>query len=238
MRCREAEHPAPQERQASAAGADDEIMSNGAGVYPQPREGVTGTDRDDDLLSLDEAAVPRRLLMAGLARCLRDAVLVGNPAPAVARMWERMKNPEPGDLVIETSTFFRKDTDDKIKAMGILVAHRTEWWQTDEEWAAEIEKERAAYEEFLLGPYSQPGDLPFDPSHHERLTDHAWYVQYGPRAADICRWVNCDFMMIPADPSEFRIRVGTRDGNGVMLTRDDLVGGLADAGFVLRLPQG
>jgi hypothetical protein len=202
--------------------------------YLQPREGITGIDRDDDLLSLEDAAVPRRMLMAGMARCLRDAVLVGNPAPAVARMWERMKTPVPGDLVIETSTFYRRDEDDRVKAMGILIAHRVEWGETDEEWAAHVEQERVAYEDFLRGPYSQPGDGPFDPSQCERLTDHAWYIQYGPQPGDVCRWENCDFMMIPADPAAFRVQVGTRDGNGVTLTRDDLIGGLADSGFTLR----
>jgi hypothetical protein len=202
--------------------------------YPQPREGIAGADRDDDLLSLDEAAIPRRMLMAGMARCLRDAVLVGNPAPAVARMWERMKHPVPGDLVIETSTFYRRNEDDRLKAMGVLLAHRVEWADTDEEWAARIEAERAGYEDFLRGPYSQPGDGPFDPLRCERLTDRAWYVQYGSQAVDICRWVNCDFMMIPADPAVFRVQVGTRDGNGVTFTRDDLIGGLADSGFTLR----
>jgi hypothetical protein len=204
--------------------------------YPQPREGITGTARDDDLLSLEEEAIPRRLLMGGMARCLRDAALVGNQAPVVARMWERMKSPVPGDLVIETSTFYRADEDDRVKAMGILIAHRVEWWQTDAEWAAEVEEERAAHEDFLRGPHSQPGDGPFDPSKCERLTDHAWYVQYGPQPADVCRWVNCDFMMVPSDPGAYAVPVGTRDGNGVTFTRDDLLGALADSGFALRDP--
>jgi hypothetical protein len=211
-------------------------MENGAQTHPQPHEGIRGTDREDDLLSLEEAAVPRRMMMGGMAKCLRDAVLVGNQAPVVRRMWERMKDPQPGDLVIETSTFYRRDEDDRIKAMGILVAHRVEWWQTDAEWAAEVEQERAAYEEFLRGSYSQPGDGPFDPSTCVRTTDHAWYVQYGSAAADICRWVNCEFIMIPSDSPVFRAEVGTRDGNGVTLTRDDVIGGLADAGFTLRQP--
>lgn len=212
------------------------MSETGGRGFPEPHEGVAGTDRDDDLLSLEDAAVPRRLLMGGMAKCLRDAVLVGNPAPSVARMWQRMKDPQPGDLVIETSTLFRRDEDTRIKAMGILVAHRVEWCQKDADWEAEIERERAAHEEFLRGPYSHPGDGPFDPSDHERLTDHAWYVQYGPKAGDICRWENCDFMMIPADPAAFAAPIGTRDGNGVTLTRDDLIAGLADSGFALRLP--
>lgn len=214
------------------------MSTAGGRSFPEPREGITGTDRDDDLLSLEDAAVPRRLLMGGMAECLRSAVLVGNPAPAVARMWKRMKDPQPGDLVIETSTFYRRDEDDRIKAMGILVGHRVEWWETDAEWAATVEEERAAHEEFLRGPYSHPGDGPFDPSKCERTTDHAWYVQYGPKAADVCRWVNCDFMMIPADPREFQASFGARDGNSVTLTRGDLLAGLADSGFTLRAPGG
>jgi hypothetical protein len=135
-------------------------MENGALTHPQPHEDIRGTDREDDLLSLEEAAVPRRLMMGGMAKCLRDAVLVGNQAPVVRRMWERMKDPQPGDLVIETSTFYRRNEDDRVKAMGILVAHRVEWWQTDAEWEAEVEQERAAHEEFLLSSYAQPGDGP------------------------------------------------------------------------------
>lgn len=212
------------------------MSTTGDRTFPEPHEGITGTDREDDLLSLEDAAVPRRLMMAGMARCLRDAALVGNQSPRVARMWERMKNPVPGDLVIETSTFYSRDEDTRVKAMGILVAHRTEWWQTDKEWAAEVEEERAAYEEFLRGPYSQPGDGPFDPSTCERTTDHAWYVQYGPKAADVCRWVNCDFMTVLTDSSAYEAPVGTSDGSSVTLTRDDLLGALADSGFALRDP--
>jgi hypothetical protein len=205
--------------------------------YPQPREGITGTPRDsDDLLSLDEKAVPRRFLMAGMAACIRTACLVGSPAPVVARMWQRMKDPQPGDLVVETSTIYRNDEDTRIKAFGILIAHRVEWDQTDEEWAGVIEEERAAHEEFLRGPYSHPGDGPFDPSRCERLTDHAWYVQYGPQPADVCRWVNCEFMAIPSDPRETEFPAGVRDGNATVFTRDSLLGALADSGFALRQP--
>jgi hypothetical protein len=206
--------------------------------YRQPHEGITGTSRDDDLLSLEEPALPRRLLMAGMAHCLRDAVLVGNPAPRVARMWERMQNPVTGDLVVETSTFYCLEPDSRIKAMGILIAHRTEFDQTDAEWTTEIEEERTAYEDFLRSSYSQPGDGPFDPSQCERRTDHAWYIQYGPQAADICRWVNCSFLMIPSDPEAYAIPVGTRDGTSVTFTRDDVLSGLADSGFRLRDPLG
>ena len=212
------------------------MSTTGGRTFPEPMEGITGTDRDDDLLSLEDEAFPRRMIMAGMARCLREATMVGSPAPVVQRMSGRMRDPQPGDLVIETSTFYSRDEDTRLKAMGILVAHRVEWWEKDAEWDAQVEEERAAYEEFLRGPYSHPGDEPFDPSQCERSTDHAWYVQYGPGAGDICRWVNCEFMTIPFDSADYAVPVGTSNGNGVTFTRNDLLGALADSGFALRDP--
>lgn len=151
--------------------------------YPQPREGITGTPRtDDDLLDLDDRAVARRLLMAGTAQAIYTAVLVGNPAPRVAALYERMSEPQPGDLVMELSSRGRRrsgqDVDTTIKALGILIAHREEWASTDEEWAAEAA-------EYGHDPVA------------DRATDHAWYVQYGPAAEDVCRWTNCEFLAIP-----------------------------------------
>jgi len=149
--------------------------------YPQPREGITGAERtDDDLLSLEDKAIARRLMMLGTARALHSAVLVGNPAPKVAEMYARMTDPRPGDLVMEVTSFFRtRDVDTKIKGFGILIDHRDEWASTDEEWAAEL-----------------AGDADLDPV-ADRFRDHAWYVQYGPAAEDVCRWVNCEFIAVP-----------------------------------------
>lgn len=160
-------------------------MSETKARYPQPREGITGTERtDDDLLSLDDKAVPRRLLMLGTASALYAAVLVGNPAPVVAKMHDRMRKPQPGDLVMEVGVQFRKsDPDSQIKGFGILIDHRKEWMSTDEEWAAEVANE--------------PG---IDPV-RDRFADDAWYVQYGPHVEDVCRWTNCDFLAIPTDRS-------------------------------------
>lgn len=208
--------------------------------YPQPHEGITGTLRDqDDLLSLEEKALPVRKAMMGLASALRSAVSVGQPAPVVERMSARMSAREPGDLVIETSTMYL-DRESWPCAFGILLAHRVEWWQTDAEWAAQIEQARADHEAFLRGPYAQPGDAdePFDAedSIGPRPTDHAWYVQYGPQPDDVYRWVNCAFMVVPTDRDFCAVQFGTRDGSGVTLTRNDVVGSLADSGFALRLP--
>lgn len=156
-------------------------MSETPTRYPQPREGVTGTDRaDDDLLALDDKAIARRLMMIGTAKALHTATLVGNPAPVVAEMYARMRDPRPGDLVMEVGVPFRRnDPDGQIKGFGILIAHRKEWASTDAEWAATLAEEP---------------DLVAD---EDRMHDHAWYVQYGPAAEDVCRWTNCEFIAIP-----------------------------------------
>lgn len=156
-------------------------MPNTTARYPQPREGITGAERtEDDLLALDDKAIARRLMMIGTARALHSAVLVGSPAPKVAEMYARMTDPRPGDLVMEVTSFFRaRDVDTKIKGFGILIDHREEWMTTEEEWAAMLAEDPG-----LRGE-------------EDRGHDHAWYVQYGPAAEDVCRWTNCEFIAVP-----------------------------------------
>ena len=72
-------------------------MSDTIRRYPQPREGITATERtEDDLLALDDKAIARRLMMIGTMKALHTATLVGNPAPVVADMHARMRDPRPG----------------------------------------------------------------------------------------------------------------------------------------------
>lgn len=148
--------------------------------YPQPHEGITATDRtEDDLLATDDQAVARRLMMIGTVRALYSACCVGNQAPVVAEMWARMTDPRPGDLVMEVGTPFRKSNPDaQIKGFGILLDHRQEWMSTDEEWTSARAEDPDVRED-------------------ERFHDHAWYVQYGPAAEDVCRWTDCEFIAVP-----------------------------------------
>lgn len=188
----------------------------------QPHEDIIGIDRTgDDLLSLDMRAVAHRQALTAMARHLMDAVSVGNPAPVVRRMSERIRSPQVGDFVLEWMVGLsrRSDLDTRIKAHGYLVEKRQEWWTTDEEW--EQRKAEEGWED-----------------DEERSTDVAWYVQYGPDPVDVCRWTNCSFIMVPIDPAEFTHPIGTRDGNVVVVTRDDLLGSLADSGFHLKLGGG
>jgi hypothetical protein len=186
--------------------------------FKQPHEGIVGTDRSgDDLLSLDMRAVAHRQALVAMAKHLMSATSVGHPAPVVERMSQRLRNPQVGDFVFEWMIGLspRRDLDTRIKAHGYLVEKRKEWWTTDEEWERRKAEEGWADDE-------------------ERPTDVAWYIQYGPEPADVCRWTNCDFIVVPIDPAEFTVPFGTRDGSAVTITRDDLLGSLADSGLVLR----
>ena len=150
-------------------------------TLPQPWEGITATARTgDDLLSLEDEAMPRRRRMVMMALLIRKATLVGNQAPVVRNLYERMNDPQPGDLVIETSAAWRPDSE--CRGLGILLAHRREWCSNDKEWAVYRAEE---------------------PDDDERLADHYWYVQYGPGDRDIARWEDCEFIAIPEDPSAF-----------------------------------
>jgi hypothetical protein len=150
-------------------------------ILPQPWEGINGTVRDsDDLLSLEDEAMPRRRRMVMMALLLRKTTLVGHPAPIVARIYERMEHPQPGDLVVETTTAWRPDSE--YRGFGILLACRREWCLADADWAAYLAE---------------------NPQDDERLADRYWYVQYGPGERDITRWEDCDFTAIPAE-SELR----------------------------------
>lgn len=157
--------------------------------YKQPHEDVTGTDRSgDDMLSLDERAFPARFALIAMARHLQTATLVGNQAPIAAEIYQRIRHPRVGDLVVESSVgTHTKDPLRKVPAFGYLIEKRREWWHTDAEWAALLAEDPDAY----------GGD-------DQRPTDTAWYVQYGPAPGDVYRWVNCDFLAIPIDPQEFR----------------------------------
>lgn len=175
----------------------------------QPREGVSGLDQDSDLLSLDHDAMEHRLALMIMANHLKSAVLVGNAAPIAQEIWERIRNPRIGDLVVEMTALSPRHPENRVHGLGILVERRTEWWETDEEW-----EQLKAEDGFMTD--------------EDRRTDEAWYVQYGPRAKDICRWTNCMFTAIPLNPHEFdKPLTGT-------ITRDTLVGTLNRSGFNLR----
>ena len=141
----------------------------------QPREDIVATDRPDALLSLEDDNWPARALIMRLALELYGASLIGNAPTGIRELRARMTNPQPGDLVMELSTAYQvKRGRVPIEGLGYLLETREEWWHTDEEWASQRED------------WGDP-----------RPTDVVSYVQYGPAAADVCRWVNYTLIVVP-----------------------------------------
>lgn len=83
--------------------------------------------------------------IAQLARDLQTTVLVGNPAPVVKEMDERMRVPHPGDLVWERTT--------RPGRVGILDAIEQEPVASEEDWDGDlpIPKETVYYVHNLNG---------------------------------------------------------------------------------------
>lgn len=157
--------------------------------FPQPYENVKGVKRTrDDLPSLTEAAMHRRVAILSIARELWKAALRGAHAEWGRPLYEQMTSPKVGDLVAETvgmRTPVERDEQGDARAVtcfGILLGQRTEWACTDEDWQRYREEGEAE-------GYPVPDD--------SRMTTEAAYVQYGPQAADICRWVNCSLVTLP-----------------------------------------
>lgn len=183
----------------------------------QPHEGIVGADRTGDpLVSLEDEHLPIREALTVMARHLSTATLVGNPAPVVERMGARIRTPQIGDLVIESSRVATR-RGDWYRGFGYLVERRREWWDTD-----------AEYERMVADEEIGAGE--------PRSVDEAWYIQYGPNPADVCRWTDCSFLVIPIAAEVFALPAGHRDGSGVTFTRESLLAGLADSGFTLRTP--
>jgi hypothetical protein len=156
--------------------------------YPQPHEGVTGADRlQDDLLDLDEGSLRRRAAMLRISCALWKATLNGANTEYGRAGYQEMTHPRIGDLVAEVGALRGPELPDHdgearlVTGFGILLGDRTEWNCSHETWDREVAD----------GVYGE--GLTLD----DRATTRAFYVQYGPKAADVCRWVNCDLAALP-----------------------------------------
>jgi hypothetical protein len=109
-------------------------------------------------------------LMEVTAYNLYSACLVGNPAPFVARLYEQMKSPQSGDVVLEVSTIY--DESRTGTRLGRLVRVAAEPVFTATEWA-------------------EGGGRPDEPIPTERV----WYIALdGGREF---RWTNATFIRVP-----------------------------------------
>jgi hypothetical protein len=148
-------------------------------TYLQPHQDMIGEDRPDDpVLTMTEGG---RKVLATTAYVLYAGLLFSNQrTPRSEAMFQKVTHPRPGDYVVVRDIVGRWRPDDLRHGVGIFLGDRTEWWTTDEQWEAD-----KAEDEYL--------------TEADRMVDHAWYVQYGPDARSVCRWVNCELFALPED---------------------------------------
>lgn len=174
----------------------------------------------------DTAQIIEALITMGEA--LSRAVTVGNPAPVVKRMHDWMSAaPEPGDLVLETSTMHRGASPDRLgtfmRTERRAVCHH-EREDVNLETCAECPAnermhERYVWIETLLPPCGN----------RERCADRTCPHRH--------RWHNASFIRLPATSSllEAIERVPGASGGGI--DRAGLVDHLSDKGFTLNLDR-
>lgn len=103
---------------------------------PDAREGIVGRDLDPNgILSLQDDQVETRKLITNLARNLYSACLCAI-TPKLQEMFQRLDNPQPGDLVVGASI---PDSQKNYRGFGLLLAHRHErvWLEYEQEWTRE-----------------------------------------------------------------------------------------------------
>lgn len=175
----------------------------------------------------DTAQIIEALITMGEA--LSTAVTVGNPAPVVKRMHDWMRAaPEPGDLVLETSTMHRGASPDRLGT----------FMRTERRAVCHHEREDVNLDSCTECPDS------------DRMVDRfVWIEVLLPPCGDrvhcgdrSCphrhRWHNASFIRIPATAAQLEAIShvpGDAGGNGIDRAR--LVDALSDAGFVLNLDR-
>lgn len=119
----------------------------------------------------------RLIAMAGYAAWC--ATLIGNAPPSTKALYDRMRAPQPGDLVVETSTLHRTPWDPGAVGRLLRTAMEPRW--TRERWIAD----------------GGDADEPI-------RTEQIWYVApFVPTqdGRDEVRWWNASFIAIPDVPS-------------------------------------
>ena len=145
---------------------------------------------DDPLLTGDQQVVD--VIVRVAYNAWRQMGSTHNAAPCAQALSDRILNPRPGDPVYVPDSL-RHDEDGRRKGVGYLVVARTEWAQPDEDWLAADDEGTSAFQAWTWG---EP--LVWNPlTHPKRPKEDVFYVQYGPKSADICRWGNASCQALP-----------------------------------------
>lgn len=140
-------------------------------------DGFVGSDPAPEMTRLESAAV----LIGSAGLTAWSNCLIGGAPPAIAAYYRRASEPQIGDLVVESSSFFLRCSrnDRPFTCVGTLVKHELE-------------------------------ALPFaaDPDNPEQdqgtYTEDAWYIDIlsAPEGTEPFRWVNASFVSIPRTIAE------------------------------------
>lgn len=140
-------------------------------------ERLHGTDRTGDpLLSLDEACLPIRVLV--MSSQWYATYLFGMAGAPIGINWQRRyREPRPGDLCFATDHAInpRADADTLLKSFGYFLGEQREPIYDDETWAK------------VQDQYDDRKDCP---------TERVFYIQYGPKPDDVCRWEDAQCQVI------------------------------------------
>jgi hypothetical protein len=128
--------------------------------------------------------IPNEKLIATIGYNLYRTTSVGNPAPIVKTLGDRMRDPRPGDLVLEVSSIYWKMKQEPFDAsnLGFLTRTAMEPVFTEEEWNEEPE----------LGHDNQP--LPYGACPTEKV----YYINRLDGKGEV-RWHNAAFIALPID---------------------------------------
>jgi hypothetical protein len=140
-------------------------------------ERLRGTDRTGDpLLNLDEAFIPFRIAI--MSSQWYATYLFGMAGSPLGIDWQkRMRQPRPGELCFATDHAIndRSDPDTRQKSFGYYLGEQMEPIYDDETW------------EEVKDQYDDRKDCPTEP---------IFYIQYGPKPDDVCRWENASCQVI------------------------------------------
>lgn len=125
----------------------------------------------------DAFSVDEKRRICWLVRAWRDAMLVGNRAPAVTEAWERHSNPQPGDWVVEAST------------MGFLLRGRTTAYGNDLATAWDGQVTRFLRTEERFTPYGEEED------EDGGFTEKVWICE-NPDGTTYT-WTNAELVTVP-----------------------------------------
>lgn len=158
-----------------------------------PYEDIVPFPADGFPFLLDDSTIALRWLVQRLTWNLYYSYPLPPPfATANREMYDELhQKPQRGDIVIERSRTRNTSLADCLGGFGVLLEHRTEWMETEEEFLADVREMDEADISVDITPRTM------EKHREQRMRESAWYVQYGPLPAHVFRWNNAECIRVP-----------------------------------------